>query len=470
MYKEIIVTIDIGSSKIVAAAGKKDEKGAIHILALETEATKTSVYRGRIYNVGEVSRKIKSLLNRLNNKLDEKITKIYVGVGGQSLVTETYPVVEKTEETIINEQLLRSLREKCKYYRPILLEVLDVVFPEYLLDGKSEEKPIGVSCKKIEAKFQIILGNPAIKRNINICILDNNVEIAGYFIAPLATANAVLTDLEKNLGCALIEFGAGVTYLSVYKNNLLKYLVTIPIGANVITKDIVNLNIMEDEAENLKIAYGHALVDNDDDNYPVKIMANNKEIDIDDLNDIIEARVDEIIANIKKQLEISGFSNTLGGGIIITGGGAALRNLSESIEEKTKQKVRIATVKKGLIVNDSSEYGKLSGIEETVGLLSLGTENCIKPKEVEKPVSQPPEAEKFNDFLFSKDEVEVVEKEKNPRGKRKPPVGQEENKKIKKGIVLSLIDKMSKDLFNSADSTDEEEEDENDKINLSHEQ
>ena len=465
MHKEIIATIDIGSSKIIAAAGEKDEKGAIHILALETEATKTSVRRGRIYNVGEVSRKITSLLNRLNYQLNEEIVKIYVGVGGQSLMTETLSVEEKTEGTIIDEQLLQYLRKKCDHYHSDLLEVLDIVSPEYFVDGKSEKKPIGVSCKKIEAQFKLILGNPAIKRNINMCISNNDIEIAGYFIAPIATANATLTNLEKNLGCALIEFGAGVTYLSVYKNNLLKYLVTIPIGANVITKDIAQLNIVDEEAEDLKITYGYALVDSKKEaDYPKKITTNDdKEIDTGNLNDIIEARVDEIIANIKAQLETSGFSDALGSGIVITGGGAALKNLSESIEEKTKQKVRIATVKEELIDKDFSEYAKIPGIEETVGLLSLGTEDCIKPKVVEIPVIQPPVVENFNNSLFPEGEIEVVEK--NPKGgKRKLP----ETSKPEGGGLISIItqkltrkvEKVSRGLFDGIDSTSDDENDE----------
>ncbi len=462
MHKEIIATIDVGSSKIIAAAGKKDENGAIHILAVETEATKTSVRRGRIYNVGEVSSKIESLLNRLNRKLNEKISKIYVGVGGQSLMTETYSVVEETENTIINEQLLQSLREKCKDYHSDLVEVLDVVSPEYFLDGKSEKKPVGVSCQKIEAQFKLILGNPSIKRNLNLCLSNNGIEIAGYFIGPIATATVTLTEQEKNLGCTLIEFGAGVTYLSIYKNNLLKYLATIPIGANIITKDICNLNILDEEAEGLKVKYGSALIDGKkDDDYPKKIKAGDKEIDTEDLNDIIEARVDEIIANVKNQLEISGFSDSLGSGIIIAGGGSALKNLAGSIEEKTKQKVRIACIKEELIDKDSSEYSKISGIEETIGLLSLGTENCVKVKIVENPVTPPA----GTGSLFPEGEIPVVDnkdKDKNKGGKRKPPVDKDNDKGDgRKGGLLSFFNKASKDLFNSADSTGDDEEEDN---------
>ncbi|MDR0232275.1 MAG: cell division protein FtsA [Dysgonamonadaceae bacterium] len=453
MHKEIIATIDIGSSKIIAAAGEKDEKGVIRILALETEPIKTSVRRGRIYNVGEVSQKITSLLTRLNRDLKEEIVKIYVGVGGQSLMTETHSVVEETEGAIVDEQLLQSLREKCENYQPDFSEVLDIVSPEYFINGETEEKPIGVSCEKIEAQFKLILGNPAIKRNIDLCISNNDVEIVGYFIAPIATASAILTDLEKKLGCALIEFGAGVTYLSIYKNNLLKHLVTIPLGANTITKDISSLNIVDEEAENLKIKYGCALVNGKkEDNYPEKIIANDKEIDTNELNDIIEARVNEIVENIKNQLEISGFSDALGNGIIITGGGAALKNLAESIEEKIKQKVRIASVKDELVDADSSKYIQFPGIEETIGLLSLGTENCVKV--VERPIV-PPSAQTEITNLFG----EVIPDAERTRGTRKPPVKKENKErenlftKLARGAV-----KVSGNLFDSADSTGEDDD------------
>jgi len=179
------------------------------------------------------------------------------------------------------------------------------------------------------------------------------------------------------------------------------------------------------------------------------------------LNDIIEARMDEIIANIKTQLEISGFSDALGSGIIITGGGAALKSLSESIEEKTKQKVRIATVKEELIDKDFSEYAKIPGIEETVGLLSLGTEDCIKPKEVEKPVIQPPVADKFDDSLFPEGEIEVVEKN-TKGGKRKLPETSKTEKE-KGGFFSKLtqkVEKVSRGLFDGIDSTVVDESDE----------
>ena len=404
MHEEIIATIDIGSSKIIAAAGKKDEKGAIRILALETEPTKNSVRKGRIFSLEEVSNNIRTLLDRLNSELNEKIVKIYVGVGGQSLIT-TPVATEESESAVVDEQLLPPLQDTGETCHPDLL----------------------------------ILGNPSIQRNLKICISDkNDIEIAGYFTAPVATAAATLTDQEKGSGCALIEFGAGITYLSVYKDNLLQYLVAIPIGGNVITKDICDLGVPENEAEDLKI---NALTND--------IGENNSSLKT--LNDIVEARVNEIIANIREQLKISGFLNALEGGIIITGGAAALKNLAKSIGEKINQKVRIASVREELIHPDSSKYMQYKGIEETIGLLSLGTENCIKPKEVENPFAPLTGTGNFDNSLFPEDEIEVKEKKTKKRTPTEKP-----DKSISK-----FLNRVSKSLFSDPDSTNESDKNDN---------
>ena len=392
MHKEIIVTIDIGSSKIIAAAGTKDEKGAVRMLALETEGTQTSVRKGRIYYIEEVSQKIRVLINRLNFKLNGKISKVYVGLGGQSLMTENH--------------------EKSESYQPDLWEVLD------------------------DTQSKFILGYSSLKLNLNRCISENSdIEIAGYFVAPIATATATLTEQEKKSGCALIEFGAGVTYLSVYKNNLLKYLVSIPVGGSAITNDIYTLDNLEDveEAEELKIKYGNALRNNETDDSQTITALKHREINIETFNDIVEARTEEIIANIQNQLNMSGFADVLRKGIIITGGGAALKNLAESIKEKIMQEVRIAHIKDELIGEGSLKYKQTPGIEETFGLLSLGTQNCVK--EIAKQIVPP--AQTIPVDLFGKP---IEEKHK----KRKF-VEKSEN------IFTRFANKASKGLFDDED-------------------
>ncbi|MCL2649491.1 MAG: cell division protein FtsA [Candidatus Azobacteroides sp.] len=465
MHKEIIATLDIGSFKIVAAAGKKDDKGIVSVSAMETEMSNSSVRRGRIYNVDEVSNKIKSLIDRLNHQLNEKVSKIYVGISGQSLKTEVYPVVEETGGVIVDELLLLSLRQQCEAYHPDFSEVLDIVSPEYFLNGEPEKNPIGVFCNKIEARFQLVLGNPSIKSKLKTCITEkNNIEIAGYLIGPIATARAILTESEKISGCALIEFGAGLTYLSIYKDGLLKYLASIPLGGNVITKDICSLHIPENEAEDLKITYGNALVETPNENNAIKNikLQDNRDIELEVLNDIIESRTEEIIANVKNLLELSGFSDSIRSGIVITGGMAALKNLAESVKEKINPKVRLAHVKDNLVDEGSSTFGQTFGNEATIGLLSLGTENCIHVKEIEK-IPTPPQTS-----LFSEEEVVVIKPNTNKKeggtGKRKLP---SDDQKEERGTGLfhrltqkaaKKVDQVSRGLFESVDSTTDDNE------------
>ncbi len=432
MYEKInseyIAALDLGTSKIIAAACAKNKDKGISAIALEQENSETCIRRGCVYNVDEASKKISNLIRELNKKLPQPIEKIYVGIGGQSLKTETYAVyIDNPMETPVSETMVQSLLDKCKEYKPDFFDVLDIVSPEYFLDGRPEKKPVGIRCKKIEARFQLILGRPSIKRNLQTCIAENNkIEIAGYIISPLAVADAILTDTEKNLGCALIEFGAGVTYLSVYKDGFLKYLATIPLGGNVITKDICSLNIPEDEAENLKIKYGSAFVEanSDDSKLTIKLSQTNhyqKTIEVEELNNIIESRVDEILANVNHQIEISGYSGSLGAGIIITGGGASLKNLPESVEDKTKQKARIISPEKSLLLSTEKthfSFNKL-GKEEIIGLLHLGKENCGKV--VKQTITEP------GPGIFKQEEIEVKKAEpttsqgNKERGGRKEP-------------------------------------------------
>ena len=179
-----------------------------------------------------------------------------------------------------------------------MLTVLDVVSPSYFLDDKPESNPVGVPCSRIEARYKLIVGRPSLKLNIVNSISEQaKIEIAGILVSPLALGDVVLSDNEKDLGCALIGFGAGVTTISVYKGGKLASLSVVPFGGNLITKDITNLRVVESEAERLKITYGSAKADRDNDMTIQVSLADGmglREIKLAELNGVIEARMDEI--------------------------------------------------------------------------------------------------------------------------------------------------------------------------------
>ena len=440
--KEYVAALDLGTSKMLAVAASKSSGGVLKILATEKVASGTSIRRGFIYNIEDAAGKISSLVNKLGYKLRPGLKKIYVGIGGQSLRTEAFTVKKEINGASVDKKIIDSLYEECWSYQPELAEILDIVSPEYHLDGRPEPNPIGVPCRVIEAKFQLILGRPSLKLCLKKSIEEKSkIEIADFFISPLATAEAVLSSREKELGCALIEFGAGITYLSIYKGGLLKYMIAIPLGGNVITKDLCSTNLLEADAEELKINKGSAL----------------SESDKEELTDvIIEARMNEIIANVVEQIRLSGYGSALAEGIIITGGASSLRNLSKSIQLQTNLQVRQATANKSLIDMNAPDNSFIENPGNTTifGLLTLGNENCAKeilkvePRPVVRESPQPNTFENLFEVKQPDTQSQETEKRK-PVEKKKPKVNFLDRFKNK-------VEGMSKSLFDEKeDNTDE---------------
>ena len=306
-----------------------------------------------------------------------------------------------------------------------------------------EPNPVGIPCTRIEARYKLIVGRPSLKRYVLNSIADRaKIEIADIVVSPLALADVVLTDNEKDLGCALIGFGAGVTTLTVYKAGQLVNLSVIPFGGHLITRDITSLHLVETEAERVKLTYGSAQMEKDND-LSIQVSSADgmglREIKLADLNNVVEARMKEILENVYARLEATGLMNGLGAGIIITGGGAALKNLPEVIRERLNMDVRYSAVRKGIVesgemIANNPEYAV------AVGLLAKGTENCALyiPPKAEVKVEEP--------------EVEVKEEVK---AAPEPPKKKPEKKKGPGlfGRITKSIDTFGKGLFDDEDDT-----------------
>ena len=233
---------------MVGMVGTKDATGALSIIAYEVENTSTGIRRGYVYNVKDAATNIKRLILKLENKLDgAKISKVYVGIGGQSIRSLDHVVSRVLgAEGVVTEEIIDGLYAECKAFRPDMLAVLDVVAPAYMVDGKPEPNPVGVLCNRIEARYKLIVGRPAIRLNVvNSVEQVAKVDIAGIQIAPLALGDVLLSESDKDLGCALVNFGAGVTSVTTYKGGQLANLSVIPLGSNLITKDITTLRVVE---------------------------------------------------------------------------------------------------------------------------------------------------------------------------------------------------------------------------------
>lgn len=394
-YTDFIAAIDLGSSHMVGMVGTRGYSGALSIVAYEVENSATCIRRGCVYNVEETASKIKRLILKLENKLNgSRIGKIYVGVGGQSLRSINHSVSKVLgSEGEVTDDIIGFLAEECRSYRPDMLDVLEVVTPSYFLDSKPESSPVGIACSRIEARYRLIAGRPSLRRSVVNTIVDRvKLKVADVVVAPLALADVVLSDMEKEQGCILIDFGAGVTAVTVYKGGKLLGLSVIPFGGNLITRDIMTLNVTEPEAERLKRAYGSALPDKDGDQRMIEINVvddqRSREIKLSDLDEIVEARVREIIENIYARITEMGVARESGCGVVIAGGGAALKNIREAIRSRFNMEVRYASVRKGVIesgemIANNPEYAVAAGI------LMKGTENCALYVAPEPEVSKP---------------------------------------------------------------------------------
>ena len=386
--KDFIVAIELGSSKITGIAGKKNSDGGIQVLAYAREDASTCIRRGVIYNLIETKQRLVAIVNELEGQLKAEIAKVYVGIGGQSLHSKKNFVVERLgRETLITEDIVQRLNRTNWQTSYLNMDLLDVVPQEYKVDNQILTNPVGVMGNQIEGHFLNIVANSLLKRNIRTCFEQAGIEIAGFLVSPMVLADAVLTDVEKRSGCMLVDIGYGTTTVVVYKNFTLRHLAVIPLGGNNITKDICSLNIEEDEAERLKCNYGSGFtqpgVTTDEDTSPVNDM---RSIPAKELNDIVSARTEEIVANVFHQLELSGYKKGLPAGIVLTGGGANLNNLQQAFAQKDRYvKMRIASCVSASVDAPKQEFYMQDGRLNTIlALLAAGKENCCSPEKVEE--------------------------------------------------------------------------------------
>jgi cell division protein FtsA len=469
-----IVAIDLGTSCIKGIIGTRSFTGAFTVIACETESSAGCIRRGVIYNVMEAANRIETLIRKLSNKVPGiQIKKVYVGVGGQSVRSMDHVVTKLSgADSEVKKETIDALYEECRAFKPEGLEVLSIVSPAFYLDGNHEIEPTGIPCSRIEARYKLIVCRPALKQRIDTIAARIRKDIAGIFVSPLALADVVLSENEKELGCALLDFGAGVASLTIFKNKQLVGLCTIPLGSRLITRDLTSLNVVESEAERLKKAYGDATADKEDDS-PIQVNSLNgaapRQIKSSEINEIVKARLQEIIENIQARLKESGVADKLSAGMIITGGGASLKNLDAAIREQFGMAVRHASIHKTLFEKTNTpiepEYGVVAG------LLLKGTVNCSYAPPLPPPVSHPVKEEvpvevekpEPTEPTEPKEERQTVPgpKEGGPQSETKQQGGKKRKKRKGWGDAMKAMEGFASRFFDDSDYEDEiEDEDE----------
>lgn len=425
--KEIIVALEFGTSSIRGIAGKKKPDGTIQILDIEQERTTDAIQRGVIYNIDKTTQAITNIVTRLGENLNIHIRRAYVGIGGQSLHSDGNFISRGLEMKVkITPELVDNLMDNNRATQYTDAQILDVVPQEYVVGNRTIADPVGIQSDQIEARFLNIVAKNTLVENIQKCMRMAGIEIADMFIAPMTLADVLLSDSEKRSGCAMVDFGAGTTTVAVYNGNLLRHLVVIPLGGNNITNDIATAHQMEfEEAEGLKRKYGIAYVAAESDTPQQLSISNERTLSENELQNIIGARQEEIIANVWHQIE--NVSNTLLSGIIITGAAAQLRDMPEAIKHFTKfQRVKVA---KSLITTVDVGAGVTApqgnSCDTLIALLMHGDTNCADVKEEGE---QEPKVEEENgegltvapaNTPVTEVEEKVEETNKEPKQKRK---------------------------------------------------
>src|ERR1700744_1438345 len=347
----IIVGLDIGTTKIAAIAGRKNEYGKLEILGFG-RANSNGVKHGQVLNIDETIKAIRMALDNCyasNPNLD--ITEVYVGIAGhhiKSLQTRGDIVRQNTEEEITRKEIDQLVADQYKTYIPAGDQIIDVIPEEFTVDNfQNIPKPIGYGGVKGGANFHIITGDKNAIRNINRAVEKSSLHTKDLVLQPLASASAVMGQEDLEAGVAIVDIGGGTTDMAVFYEGILTHTAVIPFGGENITNDIkTGLGVLKTQAEQMKVQFGSALSDEAKGNAFITIpglrgMAP-KEISVKNLAHIIQARMSEILDFVTYHLKQVGLDNRLlNGGVILTGGGAQLKHLIQLTEYVTGLNARI---------------------------------------------------------------------------------------------------------------------------------
>jgi len=393
MESEIVVGLDIGTTKIAALVGRKTGHDKIEILGIG-KAESLGVARGVVLNIDETVKAIKLAVDEAAAKSGVDIKVVNVGIAGQHIKSVQHRGM-KTRRTIDEEISQKDIDELIEdMYRLVMSpgeEIIHVIPQEYIVDNEIGIKnPIGMAGTRLEANFHIITGQVAAARNIYKCVNKAGLEVQDLTLEPLASADAVLSKEEKEAGVVLVDIGGGTTDVAIFHDGIIRHTAVIPFGGNIITEDIKEgCSIIKTQAELLKMKFGSALASENQENEIVSIPGlrgrPHKEISVRNLANIIQARMEEIIEHVYYEIKNSGFEKKLIAGIVVTGGGAQLKHITQLMEFVTGMDTRVGYPNEHLAA--SSEEVTSPMFATGVGLVMRGLQNVqgTKQNEVKEP-------------------------------------------------------------------------------------
>jgi cell division protein FtsA len=393
----IIVGLDIGTTKIAAIVGRRNENGKIDILGFG-RTDSIGVKRGVVANIDDTVQSIVAAVKEAENRSETNIATVNVGIAGQHIKSIQYrgSIIRTNADIEISQSDIDGLNENMfKLAMNPGEEIIDVIPQEYTVDGESGIKqPKGMLGHQLEANFHIITGQTMAAKNIFKCIKKANLEVESLLLEPLASAEAVLSDEEKEAGVVLVDIGGGTTDIAIFQDGIIRHTAVIPFGGDIITEDIKEgCTIIKKHAEDLKVKFGSALASENRDEEVVAIPGLRgrppKEITLRNLASIIQARMEEIIEHIYFEIKNSGYEKKLIAGIVLTGGGAQLKHISQLTEFITGMDTRIGYPNEHLAPGVPEEMA--SPMYATgIGLVIIGLQRLEKESlKTDKPAQKP---------------------------------------------------------------------------------
>ncbi len=417
----IIVGLDIGTTKIAAIAGRKNEFGKLEILGFG-RANSNGVQHGMVLNIDQTIKAIQTALENCHaSNPNLPISEVYVGIAGhhiKSLQTRGDIVRQDTENEISQHEVDQLVNDQYKTYIPAGDQIIDVIPQEFTVDNfQNIPDPIGYSGVKVGANFHIITGDKNAIRNINRSVERAGLRIKDLVLQPLASAAAVMSEHDLEAGVAIVDIGGGTTDLAVFYEGILKHTAVIPFGGENITMDIkTGLGVLKTQAEQMKVQFGSALAEQTKSNQYITIPGLRglapKEISVKTLAGIIQARMSEILDFVSYHLKQVGLEKMLNGGIILTGGGSQLKHLIQLTEYQTRQSARIGLPTEHLAAGHIDELAKPM-YSTCLGLILKGFNDFEnKRKKMESEIQKVSGIE--SEF------AEQIEQEEEPRNVVKP--------------------------------------------------
>jgi len=414
--KDIIIAVELASTAIRAIAGKREPDGSMQVLAFAQEESPNTIRKGIIDNIDKTTQALTRVVAKLNEKLGVKVNSVYVGLGGQSLRSVHNRVLLQFDGLELLSH--KTIDKMCDTNSGVVYpnaEIKEVVPQEFTIGSRSVVDPVGMQAEMIEANFINIIARNTLEENIRKCINAAGLEVQEILISPLCQANTLLTPNEKRSGCALVDMGADTTTVSVYVNNILRHLCVIPIGGSNVTSDITSLKVEAEEAEELKKKYGTAFRPDNEDKTGQKIsLSFDRTEDEEKLQEIVEARYEEIVANVWHH--ISPYKDKMLSGIVLTGGAARIPDLPQAFARQTGGELNLR-IAKGLPENVTISFGVQVGEPDRLytlyALLLEGKENCVGEE------SKAPAQDTF-DFEPKEEEPEVKAEQETQEGQETP--------------------------------------------------